>query len=310
MMNIYQDIPYLRNTAVALGCFDGIHLGHKAVIDAAEGTAQSTRLSRTVFSFSDAVNKNHSQHIATFEDKCRLLEQLGIENLIVPSFESVKDCSPEQFFREVLMQRLDAKLISCGENYRFGKNASGSAETMLAFCQAASVECKVISPVTYERQIISSSRIRKALSDGAVDKARVMLGRPFSYQFEVVSGRHLGRTLGTPTINQYFPENFLIPRYGVYASVTELEGRKYHSVTNIGIKPTVGWHKPLSETWIPDFSGDLYGQSIRINLVKFMRDECKFNSVEELKAAILQDGVNSKCLTADLIKNGGSAAWI
>lgn len=299
-MNIYNNIPNLQNTAVALGCFDGIHLGHKAVIDATAGQSQ---LSRTVFSFSDdALYKENSLHIAAFEDKCRILECLGVEHLIVPPFNAIKTYTPEAFFHEVLLERLGAKLVACGENYRFGRNAAGSAATMRGLCETAQIACKVVSPVTHEGEIISSSRIRGCLLDGAVDEAAAMLGRPFGYQFEVVGGRHLGRTLGTPTINQYFPENFLIPRYGVYASVTEIGGKKYHSVTNIGVKPTVGSEKPLSETWIPDFAGDLYGQAIRVNLIAFMRDECKFASVEELKAAILQDGVMSKNLTADFIQ--------
>lgn len=299
-MNIYNNIPKLQNTAVALGCFDGIHLGHRAVIDA---TTNESRLSRTVFSFSyNTLYKGNSLHIATFEDKCRILEHLGIENLIVPPFEAIRDYSPEVFFHEVLLERLGAKLISCGENYRFGKDAAGSADTLRELCVGSQTQCKVVLPVTYEGKIISSSRIRRCLGEGAIDKAGAMLGRLFSYQFEVVGGRHLGRTLGTPTINQYFPENFLIPRYGVYASVSKIEGRNYHSVTNIGIKPTVGSEKPLSETWIPEFSGDLYGQSIRVSLVAFVRDECKFHSVEELKAAILQDSVKSKNLTVDFMQ--------
>lgn len=299
-MNIYNDIPDMKYTAVALGCFDGIHLGHQAVIGATAGESQ---LSRTVFSFSDDTRyKSNSLHIATFEDKCRILECLGVENLIVPPFDTIKDISPEDFFREVLLDKLGAGLVVCGENYRFGKNAAGSAVTLRELCERAQITYKVISPVMHKGQIISSSRIRHCLSEGKVDEAAAMLGRPFGYQFEVVGGRHLGRTLGTPTINQYFPENFLIPRYGVYASVTEIGGRKYHSVTNIGVKPTVGSERPLSETWIPDFAGDLYGQAIRVNLIAFMRDECKFASVEELKAAILQDGVMSKNLTADFIQ--------
>lgn len=307
-MNIYNDIPTLKNTAIALGCFDGIHLGHRAVIDGTACASEEFKnLSRTVFSFSDdLVYKDNSLHIALFEDKCCILENLGIENLIVPPFELVRECSPEKFFKDVLIERLGAKLISCGENYRFGKNAAGSSETMLRLCQAYKIDCRIIPPVMYEGEIISSSRIRKCLLAGAVDEAGAMLGHLFSYKFEVVSGRQLGRKLGTPTINQYFPDNFLIPRYGVYASVTDIGGRRYHSVTNIGVKPTVGWHRELSETWIPDFSGDLYGQYIRVELVAFMRDECKFNSVDELKAAIIQDGVNSKSLTANYISSGGT----
>lgn len=299
-MNIYNNIPNLKDTAVALGCFDGIHRGHQAVIAA---TAGESRLHRTVFSFSDnALYKDNPLHIAAFEDKCAILEKLGVEHLIVPPFDTIKDDTPEAFFREVLCEKLGARLIACGENYRFGKNAAGSAATLRELCERFPISCKVVAPVMHDGEIISSSRIRHCLSEGAVDEATAMLGRPFGYRLEVVSGRHLGRTLGTPTINQYFPEHFLIPRYGVYASVTEIGGRKYHSVTNIGVKPTVGSEKPLSETWIPDFAGDLYGQAIRVSLIAFMRDECKFASVEALKAAIWQDGVTSKSLTAGFMK--------
>ncbi len=301
-MKLYHDIPFLRNTAVALGCFDGVHLGHQAVIHATDDVA----LSKTVFSFSDdASYKEGASHLATFEDKCCMLEAMGVEHLIVPPFVSVKAYSPERFFREILIGQLGARRVACGENYHFGQYAAGTAETMQALCREHQIDCRVVAPVVYRDEIISSSRIRRALADGAVDEAGAMLGRLFGYCFEVVHGRQLGRTLGTPTLNQYFPAHFLIPRYGVYASVTEWNGQCYHSVTNIGVKPTVGSPMPLSETWVPDFSGDLYGQSVRVNLVKYMRDECKFDSIEQLKQAILQDGANSKRLTAAYMRNGG-----
>lgn len=297
-MNIYNEIPKLNNTAVALGCFDGLHLGHKAVIDHT-GLCKPGQLYRTVFSFSDDIPyKRDTRHIITFEDKCEILSGMGVNNLIIPSFDLIREYSPENFFLDILVYMLGVKLIVCGENYHFGKHAAGNSEMLRSMCAEYGIECIVVAPVVYQNEIISSSRVRCVLDNGDMKAAEKMLGRLFGYKFEVVGGRHLGRTLGTPTINQYFPNNFVIPRHGVYASVTEIDGRKYHSVTNIGVKPTVGSDKPLSETWIPDFDGDLYGKHIRVSLVQFMREEQKFNSVEDLKKAILQDGVNSKSLTA------------
>lgn len=300
-MKVYHDIPELTGTAVALGCFDGVHRGHQAVVAAAEGDG----LCRTVFSFADGGGMKHgAPQLLSFEEKCRVMRGLDVAHLLVPSFESVKNMPPEVFFEQILCGRLGARRIVCGENFRFGKGASGSAQTMTSLCREAGIECKIVPPVLYGGEGISSSRIRAALSDGSVEKANAMLGRLYGYQWEVVHGRQLGRTLGTPTINQYFPDGFLIPRYGVYASITEWDGRNYPSVTNVGVKPTVGSPRPLSETWMTDFSGDLYGQQVRVSLVAFMRDECRFDSVEELKQAILRDGEMAKALTAEVIGKG------
>lgn len=297
-MKIYYKIPKLEKTAVALGCFDGLHLGHQKVIEnMLSGKAEL--LDTVLLSFSDNIPyKKDVRRIITFEDKCEVLSEMGVNRLVAPTFASICEYSPERFFNEILVEQLDAKLIACGENYHFGKCAAGNAEILQKMCAESGIECRIVSPVAHDGEIISSSRIRRELSNGDVKASEKMLGRLFSYRLEVVSGRHLGRTLGTPTINQYFPDNFVIPRYGVYASVTEIDGRKYHSVTNIGVKPTVGSDKPLSETWIPEYSGDLYGRCIRVSLVQFMREEQKFASIEELKSAIIQDGVNSKDLTS------------
>ena len=300
-MNIYRDIPQLKRTSIALGCFDGVHLGHAAVIQAA-CNCQEKVLDSCVFSFDDEMPyKQNGKRLLSLEDKCECMTRLGVNHLIVPPFESVRHLSPEEFFKNILLDRLDAHCLVCGENFRFGKGASGHTGTLQLLCEQYGVTCRVVPPVNFEGTMISSSRIKAALQDGEAQRAAHMLGRLFSYRLEVVHGRQLGRQLGTPTINQYFPDHFLIPRYGVYASVTEIGDRRYSSVTNIGVKPTVGWHQPLSETWIPDFSGDLYGQLVRVSLVSFMRDESKFDSIEKLKQAILQDGVNSKHLTADYI---------
>lgn len=284
----------MKNTSIALGCFDGLHIGHQSVIAPTIDNEHES----CVFSFSDDVSsKSNAKHLMTFEDKCVLLEKMGVNSLVIPKFESVCRLSPQEFFKEILIKKLGAKLIICGENYRFGRYAAGTSKLMQSLCAEHGIECKVISPVMLDGEPVSSSRIRQKLIEGNAADAEKMLGRPLSYNFEVVSGRMLGRTLGTPTINQYFPDSFIIPKYGVYASVSKIDGKYYHSVTNIGVKPTVGSEMPLSETWIPDFSGNLYGRHIRVCIIEFMRGEQKFCSIEELKSAILNDGEQSRALT-------------
>ncbi|MBQ9901348.1 MAG: riboflavin biosynthesis protein RibF [Clostridia bacterium] len=301
-MNIYNRIPELKSTAIALGCFDGIHIGHQAVIKALRQPDCET-LDQAVFSFSDApAFKKGAELIASYEDKCDILSEMGIEALILPAFDSVRDYSPEAFFRKILIGKLDARLLACGENYRFGKYAAGDSGMLRRLCEEQGIGCVVVPSVLYGDEPVSSSRIRAALGAGDVQTAAKMLGRLFSYRLEVVNGRKLGRRLGTPTINQVFPADFLIPAYGVYASVTEVEGVRYPSVTNIGVKPTVGAEAPLSETWIIGYNGDLYGRFVRVSLVSFMRRECKFPSIDALKQAIHSDSIKSVGLTRDYLK--------
>ena len=300
-MNIYNQIPELKSTAVALGCFDGIHLGHRSVIEKLN-TPEAESLHKAVFSFADGpAFKKGAESIALFDDKCSILNELGVSELILPSFDSVKDYTPGEFFHDILMKKLDARLLVCGENYRFGQFAAGDVDMLRTLCAGQGIGCIVVPSVMYGGEMISSSRIRAALSQGDVASAAKLLGRQFSYCLEVVHGRKLGRQLGTPTINQNFPDDFLIPSYGVYASVTEVDGIRYPSVTNIGVKPTVGSNKPLSETWIIGCNEDLYGQYVRVSLISYMRKECKFSSIEILKQAIHEDSIKSISLTADYL---------
>ena len=153
------------------------------------------------------------------------------------------------------------------------------------------MELSVTPPVSVAGETVSSTRIRACLEQGDVQQAGQLLGRPFGYDFEVTHGRQLGRTWGTPTINQPFPAGYVLPRFGVYASLVEVEGQKYYGVTNIGVKPTVGSDCALSETWIPEFSGDLYGKKVPVELLDFIRPERKFDSLDQLKNEILENGV-------------------
>lgn len=284
-------------TAVALGAFDGLHTGHRAVINRVIDSGYMP----TVFTFLDNPAEKLAgkcSYLTTPEERLGILESWGVEAVIIPNFSDVSDWSPESFL-VTLRDAVNAKLISCGEDFCFGKNAAGNIGTLRSFCEENAIELNVAEPVMLGGDRISSTRIRALLSDGEVGKAAEMLGRPFGFKFEVVHGNHLGRTIGIPTINQAFPDNFILPRFGVYASAVYIDGKAYCGVTNVGVKPTVGSDHALSETWIPDFSGDLYGKVLRLELLGFIRDERKFSGLEELRGVIKQNAVTAREIFVD-----------
>jgi riboflavin kinase/FMN adenylyltransferase len=163
-----------------------------------------------------------------------------------------------------------------------------------AFCEEHGIALKITDAVSYKGERVSSTRIRDVIEKGNIEEVTAMLGRPFSLEFEVVHGNHLGRTIGIPTINQSLPDGFILPRFGVYASAVHVDGKVYCGVTNIGVKPTVGSERALSETWLPDFSGDLYGKTLRLELLGFIRDERKFPSLEALRGVIEDNAVTAR----------------
>ena len=278
---------------VALGIFDGVHLGHRAVIGAAAGAAVGEENTHSaVFTFQQppwALPKDSAWELLSSEAKIRAFESLGVEELIAADFEAIRGLSPRAFVETILRDTLHAKLVVCGFNYHFGRDGAGDAAQLHELCTACGIQTVTVDPVLLDGQPVSASRIRRCIEEGDVHQAARLLGRPFTIDFPVEGGQKLGRLLGTPTINQPLPPHFIRPRFGVYASSVEVEGRVTHGVTNIGVRPTVGADGPLAETWIADFDGDLYGQSVPVSLVKFLRPETRFDSVEALQKQILRD---------------------
>lgn len=291
-MKCYQDLQTPEGElAAALGSFDGLHLGHRQVIG---NTLSVPGLRPAVITFqqnpSVSLQKKPVPLLTTNEQKLALLEEMGVEVVYLLSFEQIRDMEPEDFV-EALYRVCRVRARSCGFNFRFGKNGRGEAGLLKELCREKGIELSVTPPVSVAGETVSSTRIRACLEQGDVQQAGQLLGRPFGYDFEVTHGRQLGRTWGTPTINQPFPAGYVLPRFGVYASLVEVEGQKYYGVTNIGVKPTVGSDCALSETWIPEFSGDLYGKKVPVELLDFIRPERKFDSLEQLKNEILENGV-------------------
>lgn len=275
--------------AVALGIFDGMHMGHRAVISSVVG-AEDTR--SAVFTFQQppwALPKDQAWELQSEDGKAAAFSSIGVEEVFRADFEAIRGLTPEAFVREILHELLDARVVSCGFNYRFGRDGAGDAAQLSALCAQYSIRVIIVPPVTVDGEPVSASRIRRAIEEGDVQLAARLLGHPFTLDFEVVGGQKLGRLLGTPTINQPLPPHFVRPRFGVYASSVEVGGHVTHGVTNIGVRPTVGAAAPLVETWIPGFSGDLYGQKVPVSLVAFVRAETRFDSVEELQKQIFRD---------------------
>ena len=290
-MVVYPGIAFTyHRTAVALGLFDGIHLGHRAVIDRAVAQKENG-LSPAVMTFSidrsAPETKQGMKRLMTDRLRLKRLESIGVEIVMMPAFERIKEFSPEEFVDTVLVKHLHAKLVVCGEDYRFGKKAAGDVNLLRSLCAGYGIEMVTVPKVLADGEPISSTRIRSLLLEGETEAANKLLGYFYSFDFEVAHGLEVGRTIGIPTINQIFPEQFLIPKFGVYASYTYLGGKRYRSITNVGIKPTIaGQRFPLAETHIFGINSNLYGQHVSVSLVSFIRPERKFETVAELSEEI------------------------
>ncbi len=295
-MQIYHSVAGCQpcgRGAVALGFFDGLHIGHAAVVSRTL-SYQQEGLCPCVFTFTmdggHPAAKSTANALTTERQKEQLLENWGVRLVLCPDFSEFHAMEPESFVDEILVRRLNANAACCGEDFRFGKKAAGDVGQLAALCQARGIRLDVVPPVTFEGERVSSTRIRHLLGEGRVADANRMLGRAFGYDFTVVRGKQLGRKLDSPTINQRLPDGFVPLRHGVYASVSFAGGAWHPSVTNIGLRPTVEDTTAVnSETYICGFSGDLYGARVEVRLLAFLRPEQRFPSVEALRARIHAD---------------------
>lgn len=283
-------------TAVALGSFDGLHKGHKAVIACAL-SCKERGLVPTVLIFDThpllTISGIAPDSLLQQSVRDQMLYEMGVKTEFI-AFPEIRNYSPEEFFENIIVNKLNAGAVCCGTNYRFGINGSGSCETLEKLCNERGIEFYVTPLIDYNGSPVSSSRIRDCITEGNIAEANRMLGYEFTYRATVRSGFRRGRLIGAPTINQYFDKGFIIPKTGVYASVTVIEGKEYPSVTNIGLRPTFENEDLRSETCIIGFDGNLYGQEIQVKLIDYIRGEMRFNSAEELGNRINADAVISE----------------
>lgn len=296
MIDITNSSRAAEKTAVALGYFDGLHLGHVGVIGAA--MAQKG-LKTAVFTFNCDTTLpkfRGPEDIISFENKCELLERLGVEYLFAPDFAEVCTLTDEDFVKKILIDRLNAGYACCGRNFRFGKGGCGTPERLAEIGAKYGMRAETVQDICMDGHMISSTRIREYIRRGEIEQANRLLGYELWYRLPVVKGNEIGHSLGFPTINQIIPDTNIIPKYGVYKSFVEVDGKQYKGVTNIGVKPTVERHDgtgAVMETHIMGYSGDLYGREIAVALVRFIRPEVKFSGLDELKLQMARDKENA-----------------
>lgn len=292
----FYETKGVKASAVALGFFDGLHAGHRKVIEAAV-TEKANGLTACVFTFTLGGERPQSKegaHLLQTESlKERYMEEAGVDFYFSPQFDQFKSLSPRDFV-DALREKLGAKVLCCGENFRFGAGAKGDIHLLGELCDEFGIRLVQVPSVCLLGEVVSSTRIRTLIEGGQVKEAGILLGRLFGYDFPVTTGRQLGRTMNFPTINQLIPQNFILPRFGVYSSITHLEGAFYPSVTNIGVCPTVGGKKPQSETHILSYEGDLYGKQVQVDLVDFIRPEQKFPNIKVLQEQIARDSETAR----------------
>ena len=274
-----------RKTAIALGTFDGVHKGHLAVLD----------LPRDAYKVAVTFNLpprlcilGEKEIIMTAEEKIAKLKKIGIDEIYAMDFDNVKDMPPQNFL-EFIKEKYNPKIISCGFNYRFGKGGEGNTGTLHEFCLKNGIDFRCASPVKENGETVSSSLIRNLLKEGNIKKATELLGEPFSFEAEVIHGDSRGRTIGFPTVNQKYPDDLVKVKFGVYKTKISFDGKDYLGITNIGTRPTFQSDFVICETYIKNFSGDLYGKTLRLTPIQFLREEKKFGSIEELKEQIEKD---------------------
>lgn len=292
----FENVSFGGNAVVALGNFDGLHVGHQKVLSKALEMANEKRCIPVTLLFDEHPRKytlgERPPILMTDEMRDRKLAEMGF-TVVKMSFTGLRDLAPYDFLYKI-HEKLHVKAICCGFNYHYGKNGAGDIHTLESDCRRLGMELYWQPAAFYGGEPVSATRIRQELKNGNVRAANAMLGRPFSYELTVVEGDKRGRVLGFPTINQIFPDGFAVPKFGVYASKVFVDSKWYPSVTNIGIRPTIETEELRSETHIIGFSGDLYGKRIEVFLLDYTRPEKKFDGLGQLAETIANDSETAK----------------
>lgn len=276
-------------TYIALGSFDGLHMGHMGLINKTIELSKQNNVKSMVCTFKNhplsIINKDKMPKLIMDNvSKLKLLEssKIDIVNLVNFDYEYMK-ISPEDFIVNMI-NHYNVKGLVVGFNYRFGFKNSGDIELLKKYSIKLGFELHIIDSVKYENEVVSSSRIRTLILEGKVNEANRMLLTPFMLKGEIISGKQLGRELGFPTANLKYDESFILPKNGVYYTIVEYKQRFYKGMTSVGINPTVQTkaNTIFIETYILDFDKNIYGDELKLYFIKWMRDEIKFNSLEEL----------------------------
>lgn len=289
-----------KQKVMALGFFDGIHVGHAALINKIKQRAEETGAEPAVLTFDvhpdNLVFKKNVPLINSAEDRENILSRcFGIDDVVVIHFNQRVMHMDWQDFIDELIDEMNLRWIVVGHDFCFGYKGLGTAEKLKAYCAERGVGCDIIPAVCRDGVVVSSTLIRQLIETGEMEKANEYLGHPHTLTDVIRTGYHLGTKMGTPTINMSFPQGVIIPRHGVYAAKAYIDGQEYMSVTNVGIRPTVSDSGNVNvESFLLDFCGNLYGHRARIDFYKFLRPERKFDDVNELAAQIKSDAQTTR----------------
>jgi len=284
-------------TIYALGFFDGVHIGHRALLNTCRALADQNGCRAGAVTFAshpDALVLGHPPVlINTPADRKRLLLR-QLDTVVTLPFDRHMCATPWEQFLDRLCRENGAAGFVCGDDFRFGDRGAGNAALLGEYCRREKLPWAVVPEQTLDGVRVSSTYIRQLLEEGRMERANAFLGHPHILTGLVVPGAHLGRTLGIPTANLRLSAGLAVPRFGVYACQAAVEGKQYCAVTNVGTRPTVGGSGVTAEAWILDFSGDLYGREITLEFYKFLRPERKFPSLDALKTAIRADAEETR----------------
>ena len=307
IINSLDNINIRHKTAVALGNFDGIHIGHREIFRNALDAAKEQGLKSLCFTFSNhpfnfILRRNDSDPdavklICTEEEKIELIEDMGFDILVnVPFDEHIMTMHAHDFFEDIVRDKLNAGYVSVGFNYTYGARATGRPDTLRRECEAAGIGVEIHDAVIVDGEVVSSTLIREMIATGNMEMTAKLLGRPYSFTGTVKHGKRLGSSMGIPTINIPAPDRQMLPPNGVYFSRIHINGILYNSVSNIGLNPTVNddARRKTIETNIFDYDDDAYGKDVTVYFDHFSRGERKFRNKEELFAQISRDCENAQ----------------
>ncbi|MBO4733186.1 MAG: hypothetical protein J5662_01790 [Clostridia bacterium] len=271
-------------TAIVLGTFDGLHKGHRAVIEKARGyytVAVTFNIPPKAFS------GTKSKLLIMPEDKAKGLSQLGVSEIYSLDFAKVANVSPEDFFSGIT-EKFSPSLIACGFNYRFGRGAAGDTATLAALCKEKGIRLCVADSVGGDKPI-SSSMLRTLIESGDIAAANTQIYGGFGFSSLVLHGNARGKAFGFPTVNQAFPDCLAVPKFGVYQSKIIIDEKEYESITDLGVRPTYKTDFIGCETYVKGLNNDIYGKKVTLKLIRFIRPEKKFEGKEELESAVKTD---------------------
>lgn len=292
-MQILHDLSENPNLSLALGYFDGVHLGHQAVIKNAVNYAKQNSGKSAVITFKDHpccfFHGVCPKYILTREYREKFIADLGVDYLYELDFEKLAGLSAEEYLENILIKHFSPKSISTGFNHNFGHNKTGDVKFLEQESIKYNYKYFALPPQKYDGEVISSTKIRKLLSDGQIDTANKMLGRNFIIEGTVIKGRQIGRTIGFRTANILYPLELIDIPFGVYSVLVNYASQTYQGIANFGVRPTVNGHGALLEVHILDFERDIYGEVLEVKFIKMLRTERKFDSLDSLKQQISRD---------------------